>query len=118
MEKGFLRSYEFVGRGAETVLRMSVGRGPEVSSQPSSSAVQSPESSRRSYVPGDGSLVEMLVQRGIAEYQAKRLVDGKSPTELIYLRRIVAYVDHLVSQGDNKISRNPAGFLSRAVSSP
>lgn len=57
-------------------------------------------------------LVETLTERGISSRQAIRLV-GESPHELI--RQQVEYLDYLIKIGDKKVSRNPAGYLYRAI---
>ena len=64
------------------------------------------------------SLVSGLVQRGIAEKQARKLIEGRGIQVLERIEDIMSHFDKLVSGGSHLVSRNPQGFLYRAVEKP
>lgn len=59
-----------------------------------------------------------MIQRGIAEKQARKLVEGRGIQVLERIDAIVAHFDKLVNTGSHLVSRNPQGFLYRAVEKP
>ena len=60
----------------------------------------------------------MLVERGIAEKQAKRLTAGQGIESLRRMAAIVAHFDALVQSTSPLVSKSPTGFLYRAVERP
>lgn len=107
---GFLNSYSFSGRGPDTMVRF-VKAGEESSHPVQSLAQPAPP-------PQSDKLVKALASRGLAMTQARKLLAGRQTSQLAHIARIIRYFDHLVAQQDVKVSRNPAGFLYRAVESP
>ncbi|MBS1816534.1 MAG: replication initiator protein A [Acidobacteria bacterium] len=61
----------------------------------------------------DGGLVQELVDRGLNQASAGRLVSGAEPGKV---REKIAMFDWLVARRDARVRRNPAGFLYRAIS--
>ena len=57
-------------------------------------------------------LVGALMQRGVSRQQAIRLA-AEASHDLI--QKQMEYLDHLVAGGDRKVSKNPAGYLYRAI---
>jgi len=129
-EKGTLSEYEFIGKGKTTEVVLvaahaprrtlaTTGQAAQGSKGASSVTVQSePRSPER--VSGDASegLIQALTQRGLAEKQVRRLVLGQGAEALARMKAIVAHFDKLVSSGSHLVSRNPQGFLYRAVEKP
>jgi len=64
------------------------------------------------------NLFSELTSRGIVELQARRLLNDRGVAELEKIAQILPYYDYLVATEDRKISRNPVGFLYRAVERP
>jgi len=126
---GFLSKFEFTGSGSETKLRM-YASGANVQSQvvaPNESQNYRQQhydtsSQNQKEVPAlatpDTTLVRELVNRGMHIRQAQKLLQFKQPGELDKIKSILKYYDFLLSTGDKKISRNPVGFLYRAVETP
>lgn len=144
-EKGVLSEYEFIGKGKSTEVVLVAAHAPRktltgatatTSAHPSavypSSVPPSPvppfasPSSLHSQVSqesssgleGESAVEQMLIQRGIMEKQAKRLVANRSAETLARIRSVVFYFDDLVRAESHLVSRNPAGFLYRAVEKP
>ena len=66
----------------------------------------------------EDTLVSELIQRGISQTQARKLIAGRSAVERHKIENILRYYDHLVATEDRRISRNKVGFLYRAVETP
>ena len=129
-EKGLLSEYEFVGKGKSTDVVLVAAHAPRKTltastSVPATSADQS--SVQPTDVPsftGTGSedtrehLEQLLVQRGIQDKQARRLVSGRTVEILDRMKVVISHFDKLVESGSHLVSRNPAGFLYRAVERP
>ncbi len=124
----FLARFEYLGAGAETVLRFEAAsparriardqapRSTEgVREEPITSERLLPV--REKTVPRN-ELIEALLSRGIQFHQASRLLNDKSDEELKRIDEIIVYYDYLVATNDKKISRNRIGFLYRAVELP
>jgi hypothetical protein len=60
-------------------------------------------------------LVKSLVTRGIKQYQAERLLSGKTEEILGKIKEIIHYFDNLCHNRSALVSRSPVGFLYRAV---
>lgn len=58
------------------------------------------------------AIVNILVSRGVSKQQAIKLAAENSHDTI---QRQVEYLDHLVAAGDGKVSKNPAGYLYRAI---
>ncbi|MEY4667763.1 MAG: hypothetical protein RL518_462 [Pseudomonadota bacterium] len=133
-DKGLLSEFEFVGKGKGTEVILVAAHAPrKVAVEPPPSATSqslSDESYRTrpttSSVPGashQGSskeevIEQLLIQRGIADKQARRLVEGRGIDVLERIEAIVSHYDKLVTGGSHLVSRNPQGFLYRAVEKP
>lgn len=131
-EKGLLSEFEFVGKGKSTEVILVAAHAPR------KVAVEPPPSNAAQISAGDagglqrgalaattagGSNVEttleqMLIQRGIADKQARRLVEWRGIEALERIEAIVQHFDKLVSSTSHLVSRNPQGFLYRAVENP
>lgn len=119
VEAGFLAGYEFRGRGASTTVRFQANSSGVVAKVDEAKAETkaAPKAVARTR-SGDGSLLTALLDRGIAEPQAKKLLAERPDAELQQVKEIISYYDFLVQKGDMRVSRNPTGFLYRAVQSP
>lgn len=141
--QGFLSHCEYSGKGRDTEIAMFAGsrinpaaargrtlprsEGPSAeSTQPREAAVvRELRPPRAEAVAAEGpaaqgecsdrELVEMLSARGIKEPLARRLLAGKGPAACERIQRIVRYFDELLAARSPRISRNPVGFLYRAV---
>ena len=129
-DKGLLSEYEFVGKGKSTDVVLVAAHAPRKTLTASSSVPVSnsdPSSVQAIAAPsftGAGPedtrehLEQLLAQRGIQERQAIRLVSGRTAEILDRMKVIIAHFDKLVESGSHLVSRNPAGFLYRAVERP
>lgn len=106
IEKGFLDSYEYKGRGQNTFIcfkkrseKRSTGSCPELEK-------------KRSHI------ASLLVSRGLNLSQSLNLLEKTTLEACTRIEAIITYYDHLLSKGDNRVSRNPVGFLYRAVENP
>ncbi len=124
-QRGMLSSYEFIGKGKSTeiVLQAAQPARKTLAAQQQSAAETKNDSfsgSRTSFeVEGVGDpLTEALVKRGIAEKQAHRLLAGQGRDTAERRAAIIAHFDKLVASGSHLVSKNPQGFLYRAVEKP
>ncbi len=139
VRRGFLGSFEFAGKGENTVVRFSrygasttsyaglpqngaaanahepgasLALTPGAALPPGASTVSDPQEALRK------RLAAALVSRGILQRQTGRLLGEKSAQELERIERIISYFDRLVAAKDVKVSKNSIGFLYRAVEAP
>ncbi len=131
-EKGTLSDYEFIGKGKSTEVVLVAAHAPRktiANGQPSAAAhggaasasgARGTESGavRQKFGGTSEDLAQQLVARGLAEKQARRLVEGQGEQSLARMQAIVAHFDKLVSSSSHLVSRNPQGFLYRAVERP
>jgi len=121
IEKGFITSCEFKGKGKDTEVviysaglgKSSKGRG-ESSSENQSSAIDVLSDDRSNYESLEEELVAKLVKRGISSRQAKQLVHDKGAANHDRINKIINHFDFLYSSKRHKM-RSPVGFLYRAV---
>jgi hypothetical protein len=133
-EKGLLSEYEFIGKGKSTEVILVAAHAPRkvaIEPPPSNTSLTSvegvtgsqrgPASFAATTATGgnvEESLEHILVQRGIADKQARRLVEGRGIEALERIEAIVHHFDKLVNSGSHLVSRNAQGFLYRAVEKP
>ena len=139
VEKGFLESFEFSGNGEDTMIhftkrteakRIDAVRIDTVKSSPGKPNMPIYEvggghkdnagsnMSDLSAYKAQAEITALLTERGILPKQAKKLLENCNEDELNRIAEIISYFDTLVQKRDPKISRNPIGFLYRAVESP
>jgi hypothetical protein len=124
-QRGMLSSYEFIGKGKsmEIVLQAAQPARKTLTAHQPSAGETKPDShgSTQNFFDGEGvsdPLIDALVQRGIAEKQARKLVTGQGRDEAERRSAIIAHFDKLVASGSHLVSKNPQGFLYRAVEKP
>lgn len=139
-EKGLLSEFEFVGKGKSTEVILVAAHAPRKvaiepppavnpnflgNSQPLAHDVAggaraaSPVAHEQTRGGSkEENLEQALVRRGIADKQARRLVEGRGIDALERIEAIIAHFDRLVSVESHLVSRNPQGFLYRAVEKP
>ena len=137
VEVKFLTKYEFIGDGESTILRcysnvssefkstnsnasLSNMKFGEVKSVNSSSENQSglKSGNLENLDQEQVSIAQALVQRGLGQKQAKTLILSQARDLYPKIKQIIKYFDYLLSSSDRKISKNPTGFLYRAVENP
>jgi hypothetical protein len=139
VEKGLLAEFEFIGKGQSTEVVLLATQGarrpnmlppkPSHSNDPHVTAPQNTSAVNVSAVgkrteggdPPAGakeSLVTALVERGIVERQARRILEGKDAQALSRVKEILQHYDALVASRSHLVSKNPCGFLYRAVERP
>ncbi len=119
-ERGFLESFEFLGRGATTLARFTQGKeAPDAKRLPAAPAPANPSANVISIADNGGDrkrrIGEKLEQHGLSSFQAKRLLAKKDETELRQVEETVERFETLQSSGSAKPLANPVGFLYRAV---
>ena len=124
-EKGFLSNYEYSGRGEGTSIRINAASNKAVvhhTTAPVSSISAASNQETSNHEPAKNEspkdLINLLVARGINPSQAQKLLNNRNIGDLLKIPVIVSYFDHLLETKDPKISRNPQGFLYRAVETP
>jgi hypothetical protein len=124
-QRGLLSDYEFVGKGKSTEIvltasqppRKSVAVHPSIVSSAMNDSLGSLDDSPRATGPRD-AMVEALIQRGIAEKQARKLVAGQGGDAEKRRTAIIEHFDKLIASGSHLVSKNPQGFLYRAMEKP
>jgi hypothetical protein len=66
-------------------------------------------------VPQPEQIALALEARGLAKPQALRLVGALSERQRIRAQAVISYFDELIRSDSTRVSRNPAGFLYRAI---
>lgn len=132
-EKGALSDFEFLAKGKSTEVVLVAAHAPRrtLAQQQQPTATQSNPAApgeRRGQGPGDTAPYEQnqrvqaishqLAARGLAEKQAYRLVAGYGSDALDRIEAIIAHFDKLTGSKSQLVSRNPQGFLYRAVEKP
>lgn len=132
-DKGLLSEFDFVGKGKATEVilvaahaprKMALEPSPSMSAQsltheqPGARAAAPAASTQGHGDSQEDALERLLAQRGIADKQARRLVEGRGIEALERIEAIISHFDRLVSGGSHLVSRNPQGFLYRAVEKP
>jgi len=132
-DKGLLSEFEFVGKGKATEVILVAAHAPRkvaVEPPPSTNpqSLGQEQAGARAATPSTTTLSSggskeetlelLLTQRGIADKQARRLVEGRGIEALERIETIIAHFDKLMSGGSHLVSRNPQGFLYRAVEKP
>lgn len=128
-EKGMLSDYEFVGKGKSTEIILVAAHAPKKTI----SNTQEVRPATQGTTPGavvanndhtaSGScdadqIARQLIDRGIAEKQARRLTAGQGSDGLRRVTAIIAHFDTLVQSSSPLVSKSPTGFLYRAVERP
>ncbi|MDD2942339.1 MAG: replication initiator protein A [bacterium] len=119
VEIGYLDSYDYQGRGQDTVIRFfhKKHQGKTLEGQQTkdghttADVIASLDSVK-------AQLIEMMVSRGISLSQALGLLQDKDMETCKKNQQIVQYFDHLLSTDSKSISKNPVGFLYRALEEP
>lgn len=103
-ERGFLSGCEIIpkGRGADIVFY----------------AGNTNRQTQKEVANSDDSLSDALIARGINPTQVPRLLKDRGEEAIARIKKIIEYFDFLVQSGSTRISKNPAGFLYRAVQEP
>jgi hypothetical protein len=125
-EKGMLSDYEFVGKGKSTEIVLMAAHAPKktISGTPETRpstlvATQGAVAANNDSVSHDADhITQQLVDRGIAEKQARRLTAGQGADGLRRMTAILAHFDTLVQSSSPLVSKSPTGFLYRAVERP
>ena len=142
IESGFIQSYEYQGQGKGTEIIILAASGkPRVASSAQTA------SNERQIVDHNSSnehasfysknkissdsvsesvastqvlslLRAKLVQRGISSQQVDKLVATYDDAALQRIDKIISHFDYLVSVKSALVSKNPVGFLYRAVQNP
>lgn len=64
---------------------------------------------------GAGEIVSALEQRGLAKAQAFRVVGNLDAKQLLRAKLVIQHFDQLIASDSNRVNKNPAGFLYRAI---
>ncbi len=138
--QGFLQGCEYSGKGSDTEIVLIAGAGNRAatnsssltSSAKNSSATSSdrgrinksaPGAKMESILSGDrtaeedgvGEIVCALEQRGLAKAQAFRVVGTLNERQLVRAKLVIEHFDQLIASDSNRVNKNPAGFLYRAI---
>lgn len=113
-KRGFLESYEFLGKGATTLVRF-VSRNGRSESEPRIKS--DPEVPTRTPSDQEG-LRDALVERGLSRSQIEKLLNGKGADEIARLRGVLKEYDTFLRSGSSGSVRNPAALLYRAIEDP
>ena len=134
---GFLLKYDFLGSGEATVLRCysntenvsskfignekSENQQPQVMTGPLLKVkIEEKVNSNNQVEPNlkQNYLISILKERGLSGKQAQKLVFSHEEVAYGKMELIIEYFDFLVKSDDPKISKNPIGFLYRAMEFP
>lgn len=122
-EKGFLSGCEYHGRGKGTEVTFYAGRKKprSVDEKEKTPTVRHTSSATSSESQESGLVDELAValeKRGINSTVSLRLLSGKDTDGLQRIKKIINHFDQLLAESSPRISRNPVGFLYKAVERP
>lgn len=130
IKSGFISACEYQGRGSGAEIILYSGKmKPRVLAKNERQSTQNipenniqnlSEQSHYSAQESDQSEIytavyNKLIGRGIKAQQVAKLLKAKSPPILQRINKIIERYDFLVSSGSTHVSKNPIGFLYRAV---
>jgi hypothetical protein len=120
-ETGYLESFSYSGRGKNCSVTMCAPSSRSTKKERVAKHVKDEAGATVSAAP-ERSLVhetvEALVERGLHERQALKLIVGRSEEVLKRIKEIIQYYDTLCKSGSKLVNRSPVGFLYRAVENP
>ena len=115
MAKGFLSKFEYRGRGKDTVVALYAAVNKlRVKALALGSAAAAQNNFEETY----SRVRELLISHGIRPVQVDKLLHNRTLETLRRMQDIVQYFDELRSAQSHLISRNPIGFLYRAIENP
>ena len=127
IERGMLAEFHFIGKGASTEVVLVAaygarkGAGVEANGgggeKREGNTVGTDQQAQPSEDPYE-QVVQILVSRGLAEKQIRRVIVERTPEYLQRIREVVAHFDVLVSTKSQLVSKSPCGFLYRAIEKP
>lgn len=129
---GFISAFEYSGDKTNTILRIVKGHREDADSQPrvvyekenkpfnQAPKVSKPELNKNleTNSPSVLKLQELLIERGLSYLQTQKLLATQGEENLVKIEKIIKFYDELVQCNDKRVSKNPIGFLYRAVESP
>ena len=132
---GFISGYEYTGKGSNTELHISSSlqqaRISSVSADKEKATAALFEKNENNGQNAsnisignknigniESSVVAQLVERGLRKQQIEKLLVGATEKDIERLTKIIYYYDSLLRAKSKLISRNPAGFLFRAIERP
>jgi hypothetical protein len=122
-----LSDYEFVGKGKSTEIILMAAHAPKKTISATPEQRQQTQATGTAAVTNDqiftgahdaDHIARQLIDRGIAEKQARRLAEGQGSDGLRRMTAIIAHFDTLVQSSSPLVSKSPTGFLYRAVERP
>ena len=132
---GFIKDYSYQGQGSATEIIIFAASGqPRVSAPKQHAVLDQPEVAQTEKIKQPekfinsqdplqvlkGSVLTQLEERGITAPQARRLLESL-PEELEVFQKIgkiISHYDYLLSTSSKLVSRNPVGFLFKAIQYP
>jgi hypothetical protein len=121
---GYLSSYEFFGKGTDTQVSLVSAKGVNSIKEVKKSKIKNlevpidlerVEIKEATAIASADYLVVELSKRGVFSGQAKRLIQSLSVENLNKVRLLITHFDSLLHRKSKLVSKNPAGFLYRAV---
>ena len=117
-ECGFISSVEYSQRTGETSIKFRSAANLRRPTAPAPDTAQAPAADEERDKVQRARVAELLTKRGLTRRQTKKLLFDKTLADFEKIERIIAYYDSLLASDDQRISRNPIGFLYRAVETP
>lgn len=117
---GFLSKVEYQGRAKQTTITLYAA-----SKQPRSVSSREPAKKlAAAQLVDDASsrlrleLLDRLEKRGLNGNIGRRLMEALDSNGLTRVEKIISYFDQLLQENSARVSRNPVGFLYRAIEHP
>ena len=128
-ERNFLAGFSYSGKGKGTAVTIFSAQGKaRVLQSPAHTQVKENRNfEHKNNTHHEGSngsfdekevVTQKLIDRGIKSQQATRLIAGRSDESITRIKKIIDHFDFLSKNQSRLISKNPVGFLYRAVETP
>ena len=118
MAQGFIQGCEYSGKGNNTEIVLIAGAGNRQAQNIAPQLALKSEyknSNAAAVANKEDSIIEALEKRGLAKPQALRLVGLLTEAQVTRAWAVIAHFDTLISSDSTRVSKNPAGFLYRAI---
>ncbi len=114
---GYLSKCEYEGKGKNTEIILYSAAGPRrtLGMHQQSEENTSTEEDTALFDGAATDLIQKLIQRGIKEDQAQKLIRAKKVEDYARIGKIIHFFDKLIKEKSPHVSKSPAGFLFKAI---
>lgn len=131
VERGMIAEFQFLGKGASTEVVLIAAYGARKGNEGGANSSHNQGTNDFGFggpklEEGQGRdsqdpyelIVTLLVDRGLAEKQIRKVIVERSDDYLTRVREVISHYDSLLATKSQLVSKSPCGFLYRAIERP